>query len=278
MGNLSHTHEIEFQVPVECARSIAERVKRGLRPIKAVARIRQMTSALDQLTVSTDRLTKTDAWRKYAGPAGPQFITATQAVDAAVEIAHELDVFRWVEGDPQSQQEALFEWVLKSLIDLTPKERSLSSPDWAKGLRVDVSDFTKLTNLTTSIAFDAGNMKQDDWCRKYKQENQNKNWLDRQRGLSGGGSFFGLIKAKGSGTSNKKTGSENRVYKESEDCGKYLTEHQFKYEFTGQKWIPKAIYVYETLSDKAEVTRRLKSAKFRLRQRWAEVALSFEGP
>jgi hypothetical protein len=241
------------------------------------AMVVQKLSARNQFNAELSRAIETKLFQDYFGPSGPDYITAAQEVDIAVAISEQYSETAWQES-PANVRAAYFDFVFDKVRNPEPVFSSLSSPDWANGLRVNVPDLFKFTDEVTAVALEAKNTSSDEWCRKYSDLNEQSQSLTRERRQALGflqRTPLKALKFNASNRSDKATTSSQKQTTEQSDCGKKFVEDQFKYEWNGTRHIPKSIAVYQVLKGGARQDATWSSASFTIDQRYTAVDLPF---
>lgn len=217
-------------------------------------------SQLTSTSLKWSEVKNTKTFRDYDGPSGPSMLSATQVVDAALSILSELKVFHWEEdgardsGGATSKDYGLY---LDKIVDrfLVSRTSKLADFDaWVNTRRFDIplNEFQKMVDETRSVATDAKNLNDNQWCRKYSdtlrtldesasgRDSPHSYGLKMNIPLIGD---FGLDARESTVHSSSKNTYEK--LSSSEDCGRKIVENNYKYEWAGIKYIPKSIKVYE---------------------------------
>jgi len=257
--------DIKFRLPSSQAQAALTALKQGA-SLQVTYTTLVKLSTLDETTIKWNAITKTNTFRRYFGPSGPDFITAAQTMNIVSDVLSELKVSHWIEREQGGAHDVDYAEYTKKLVDrfLTNKERrEIDLAKWldTQRFQVPVDKFQSLVDETRKVAIDAKQLNNAEWCKKYSDELKQHEETAQERSKGAGGAFnfsygplsFGASGNESSTSSSRKSQIEKA--RKSEDCGKNLVERTFKYDFDGVKYVPKSIYVYEknkaagTLSD-----------------------------
>lgn len=256
---MSRPLAIKFVLPTPTATRFVNRLKSGDAAFHLTYRTLVKHSKMQFISIKGNDVAESSAYQHYSGPAGPDFVTAAQAVDIARTILNEMNVYVWNEGDPGTYVK-----VFAAMIDrVINKRRDLIHLDDDKKLRrwlVSIDTFINMRSVIRKLAADSKNLNDDQWCRKYKNQLRE---LSERTSNSSRSSSFGLnipipqfpIGLSFSGDYSG-SGFEKKEYEwalDRSDCGRKTVEKQFKFSVEGEIYVPKSIYVHQNISKRTQI-------------------------
>lgn len=236
--------------------------------------ITQKLSAKNVYQASLARFVESNLYQDYFGPSGPAYITAAQELDVAVRLG-ELFSEHLVQETSANLRSEQFAFVLDKVRNPQPVILSLQSSDWAKGLRVDVADLGKFTDEVRRVASDAKNSNLNEWCREYRDLWEEDESLVRERNAGVTVPIKGIVFG-ASNRSDKTQTSHRKSETDSSDCGKQFVESQFRYEWEGNRYIPKSIAVYQVLRGSGHDVGQWSSTSLTINERHTRLTIPFE--
>ncbi len=223
------------------------------------------TSQIDQYSIDADAIKNTSIYKDYSSPKGPDYITAIQASNIAASILIQVksDIWKSV-GD--TDFDVTRDWLLDGLKGKAGIDIPINSQEWTQKLSIDPADYEKFSDRINKIAYDAKNLSDDQWCRKYK-----KTMKDVFKGARDGSNDLKLnvIGYFSFGFNNKRSFNQDQKTSrlhESSDCGRKQFENSFSYELEGEIYKPKSVMLFENTAKKGLFEGNMSSRKYQVSQ------------
>lgn len=217
-------------------------------PLNFEYQVKMLIDVRNSLKVDRNTAMQTETYKDISSPAHDKSIWSFQDLIYSMAVIDEVSLYAHRENSSDEFTNTLFERLTNSF--LSQKAFDEISFD-KKNSVTDVNGQRFATDELYSLAEDAKNMTEDEWCEKV-QNSLSQNSTKDQTNNSGGGGGFNIKKIfsiKGDGHKNTTEHLSDALKKvfSSSDCGKKIIQNSFNYQWNGKKYTPKSIYITDNL-------------------------------